>query len=688
MSNPVNVDFITKVVEVEVNDTQRESLAAAAAIASAGKATEKASAAAKSATDADAVATALTDIYSEAIDQGTIVAPAVDATLVIAGAAADAKKTGDNFKSFYAYAYATEMTNNDDFNDFTTAGTFYFKAATTLVNAPASGVLGTLIVKRLGTSSIWQTVITGANEVYTRRKHSGSWSDWKNISINTVLTSSDTYGLSDIKSYINTVDFNDLGYGAYIWRASDVSTLTNCPSADGGTMICWKLGSSGSFQYVFDRDSKVFVRFKEAYNSASWSDWQEFVHQSDIDSVNALINRYNLVTVTTDDYLNTVDFDDMTTYGAYCWRSSDASTLTNCPTNTGGTLIVSRVATGAILQEVWDRNFKGYARFKDSTTGSTWSDWKEIVFKDYVDSAIESVIGRLNVTPALSAKIETVLEYNRTTNNTNILYITDTHLDLGNADEAIKLYNSISSKRIMDACVHGGDMVHAATDDFSEYTEIVLNGLQRFRGVNPNVRFVKGNHDICYGENKASISQMHLLFDSELKDVVFNANAPNKCYFYEDITQKKVRIVYLDSYSIEYNSGSVSFDSDQVSWLYSTALNVPDGWTVLVFSHMFADSGTGAYADVTNILKAFNDRGTTYGGYTFTNDKTTHLVGVIHGHSHADSSSNTTGFNIIGVIHGGIYTNYGFSVFTIDTTQKKLYETRIGTGSDREYAFD
>ena len=512
------------------------------------------------------------------------VAFTTDTTLTISGAAADAKVTGDNFKNFYAYTYATELQNGDDLNNFTTAGTLYFKAATTLVNAPASSVLGTLIVKRLGTSSIWQTVITGANEVYTRRKHSGSWSDWKNISIdtNTVWTSSDTYGLSDITSYINTVDFNDLGYGAYIWR------------------------------------------------------------------------------------------------------NTDASTLTNCPTTVGGTLIVSRVAGNSIKQEVWDRNFKGYARYKD--TSSTWSVWKEIVFKDYVDSAIESVIG-LKVTPALSAKIETVLEYNRTTNNTNILYITDTHLDLGNADEAIKLYNAISSKRIMDACVHGGDMVHAATDDFSEYTKIILNGLQKFRGTNPNVRFVKGNHDICYGENKASISQMHLLFDTELKDAVFNANAPNKCYFYEDITQKKVRIIYLDSYSIEYNSSSVSFDADQLAWLYNTALDVPDGWTVLVFSHMFADSGIGAYADVTNILKAFNDRGTAYGGYTFANDKTTHLVGVVHGHVHSDDYSNTTGFNIIGVINGGISTTNGFSVFTIDTSNKKLYETRIGSGTDREYSY-
>ena len=108
MSNPVNVDFITKVVEVEVNDTQKESLAAVAAVASARKATEKASAAAASATNAansyaqaDAVATSLTDIYNEAIAEGTVVAPAIDTTLSISGAAADAKQTGNAVRSSY-----------------------------------------------------------------------------------------------------------------------------------------------------------------------------------------------------------------------------------------------------------------------------------------------------------------------------------------------------------------------------------------------------------------------------------------------------------------------------------------------------------------------------------------------------------------------------------------------------------
>ena len=59
-----------------------------------------ATSAAGSASSASTTARALTDIYNEAISSGQIVAPAVDATLTISGAAADAKATGDLYASY------------------------------------------------------------------------------------------------------------------------------------------------------------------------------------------------------------------------------------------------------------------------------------------------------------------------------------------------------------------------------------------------------------------------------------------------------------------------------------------------------------------------------------------------------------------------------------------------------------
>ena len=94
MPRTVNVDYVTKEVNILLHDSETESLAAATAVAAADSAQTSSISAANSASTADSVATALTDIYNEAIAEGTVVAPAVDPTLTISGAAADAKVVG------------------------------------------------------------------------------------------------------------------------------------------------------------------------------------------------------------------------------------------------------------------------------------------------------------------------------------------------------------------------------------------------------------------------------------------------------------------------------------------------------------------------------------------------------------------------------------------------------------------
>ena len=79
------------------------------------------------------------------------------------------------------------------------------------------------------------------------------------------------------------------------------------------------------------------------------------------------------------------------------------------------------------------------------------------------------------------------------------------------------------------------------------------------------------------------------------------------------------------------------------------------------------------------------------------------ILGILHGHQHKDSYY-TTGLieeqtdpfiNIIGCDAGhaktanqlGTKNGYCFSVFTIDTVNSKIYETKVGRGNDREFDF-
>lgn len=92
MPKTVNVDYVTKTVEIKVNDNETESIAAATAVAAAKNAKNYAASAGASANSAQTTATELAAWLE---DKETLTAPAVDTTLSITGAAADAKVTGD-----------------------------------------------------------------------------------------------------------------------------------------------------------------------------------------------------------------------------------------------------------------------------------------------------------------------------------------------------------------------------------------------------------------------------------------------------------------------------------------------------------------------------------------------------------------------------------------------------------------
>lgn len=128
MPRTVNVDYVTKEVNILLHDSETESLAAATAVAAADSAQTSSISAANSASTADSVATALTDIYNEAIAEGTVVAPAVDPTLTISGAAADAKVTRDSINAIYDGNRVVRTTLSNGF--FMADGT---------ISAPTSG---------------------------------------------------------------------------------------------------------------------------------------------------------------------------------------------------------------------------------------------------------------------------------------------------------------------------------------------------------------------------------------------------------------------------------------------------------------------------------------------------------------------------------------------------------------------
>lgn len=281
----------------------------------------------------------------------------------------------------------------------------------------------------------------------------------------------------------------------------------------------------------------------------------------------------------------------------------------------------------------------------------------------------------------------TVLGYNEASNYVNIGFVTDTHSNVQDASVAFETMKKLNNCKI-GTLVHCGDIITSTDLTKQQFIDAVTESATPYKSFN-DIMFAKGNHDNNHdGEDPTqniNNPQFRTLMLTGIKDAVFNANDPGSCYYYRNYDCEKLRVIVLDSFA-DYTSESVSFGSTQINWLYSTALNVSDGWTVVIFSHMTV-SGTS----IINVLKAFNERGTQYGDYLFPNTITTHFAGIIHGHKHDDRSSTDNGFNEIGVACG-YRSNNGVGavdVFTFDTTTKHIYETRFaGTGESRSFTFD
>lgn len=177
-------------------------------------------------------------------------------------------------------------------------------------------------------------------------------------------------------------------------------------------------------------------------------------------------------------------------------------------------------------------------------------------------------------------------------------------------------------------------------------------------------------------------------------DVVRNSSDYLGGYFYKDFDYNKIRVIVLDEFQVQ-GTTRVGISSEQYAWLGGTALVLGEGksdYSVMIISH-----SQQVTANVSGLINAFKN-GTSYTingtTYDYSSQGAKDFIMYLHGHEHVDSYVDSGGFNNIGVICGYVPAEsvdtedeIRFSIFTIDTTNKKIYETRIGAGSNREFDY-
>ncbi|QHM59384.1 hypothetical protein C7M46_00027 [Pediococcus pentosaceus] len=303
----------------------------------------------------------------------------------------------------------------------------------------------------------------------------------------------------------------------------------------------------------------------------------------------------------------------------------------------------------------------------------------------------------------------------------------------------------------VDAIVAGGDNIDGHLDStdglLNDEQNFALELL--FGSRNHADKFaLKGNHDDGtlrlrnyrigiqpspdYFPTTISSDQFKQHFMTE--NLLFNEHRnKNSTYFYKDYPDKKVRLIGLDSNDspedIKLSDGGVKYiginnmgyRQDQLDWLANIALqNIPEDYATIVVVHAQAtptenddtdlsngmighhtnqaqvnqilnDFKNGQSSVVTNSVKDWEVNVKT----NFVTQGKRDLVAWIHGHLHYEEYTTSNGFNDISCI-AAIGTNTpdkwdetegGWTLFTLDKTNRKLTTTGYGLATKRTFTY-
>lgn len=303
----------------------------------------------------------------------------------------------------------------------------------------------------------------------------------------------------------------------------------------------------------------------------------------------------------------------------------------------------------------------------------------------------------------------------------------------------------------VDAIVAGGDNIDGHLDStdglLNDEQNFALELL--FGSRNHADKFaLKGNHDDGtlrlrnyrlgiqpspdYFPTTISSDQFKQHFMTE--SLLFNEHRnKNSTYFYKDYPDKKVRLIGLDSNDspedIKLSDGGVKYiginnmgyRQDQLDWLANIALqNIPEDYATIVVVHAQAtptenddtdlsngmighhtnqaqvnqilnDFKNGQSSVVTNSVKDWEVNVKT----NFVTQGKRDLVAWIHGHLHHEEYTTSNGFNDISCI-AAIGTNTpdkwdetegGWTLFTLDKTNRKLTTTGYGLATKRTFTY-
>lgn len=305
----------------------------------------------------------------------------------------------------------------------------------------------------------------------------------------------------------------------------------------------------------------------------------------------------------------------------------------------------------------------------------------------------------------MDAKITRIRELDGVigTHGISFVFVTDIHWQ-NNYKKAPILIQHILEKTTVDMVICGGDILtkNNSIDDAMAVIDAWGEKTRNLGTIN-----VFGNHD--NNSNGGNAESLWIGYDrwyGALLRPIENKVvwSDDKKYYYIDNPAQKVRMIFLNT---GYDQGS-GLDTTQAAWMQQLLYNLASGWKAIAFTHMFFAPATvssgvtdlsllGSGTLAMNIIDGQYDNIVAHGA---------DFIAIVTGHVHRDYSIvSSKGYPIIGTtcdangLHASLYdpvntvrtagttTEQAFDVYHIDTANRKIYVTRIGAGSDREFTY-
>ena len=307
-------------------------------------------------------------------------------------------------------------------------------------------------------------------------------------------------------------------------------------------------------------------------------------------------------------------------------------------------------------------------------------------------------------------------------NGDGLVFLTDTHFSTDlftsnapstaiNANHSFALIADIFKKCAIDKIAFGGDLVNSAPDIDTMLLCIASFGA-RFGNRQNRLRYCVGNHEYYTGNDMGATTKPtpSMLYGAGVKyneDIVLGKGDMVTYYF--DNALQKIR------YFVVSCGRDTELTIPQVEWVLSEFKNIPSGYHVVLIGHGFmTDAMTGFRGRYLQIANAFDKvkskSSISYNGtlYDYSALDNVTPVCIITGHVHIDGSITTTGgIPCISTTTDSYAQNYelvdgtptssprtkgttdeqAFDIYQFDFTNRKIYVTRIGYGSDREFSY-